>query len=82
MNTFSSEKLYSLQEVAKMLRVSERSVFRYIHGGKLRATKIGYWRISGADLSRFLTENQNVYKAVNKRDFMSKVEVIKKKKTK
>jgi excisionase family DNA binding protein len=79
-NTFSSEKLYSLQEVAKMLRVSERSVFRYIHGGKLRATKIGYWRISGADLGKFLAENQNVYKAVSKKDFMSKVEIVKKKK--
>ena len=54
-----SEKLYSLKEVADILRVSDRSVFRYIHSGKLRATKIGYWRISENDLQRFLAENSN-----------------------
>ena len=50
----ANEKLLTLKEVAKVLRVSERSVFRYIHGGKLKATKIGYWRISEADLKEFL----------------------------
>lgn len=55
-----SNKFYSLQEVAKILRVSERSVFRYIHGGKLRATKIGYWRISVNDLQTFLLQSTNV----------------------
>ncbi len=53
------EKLYNLKETAKLLRVSERSVFRYIHNGKLRATKIGYWRISENDLKKFLQENYN-----------------------
>ncbi len=78
-NTFSPDKLYSLQEVAKMLRVSERSVFRYIHGGKLQATKIGYWRISGLNLQKFLVENENVYSAVSKRTMTSKVSTKKKK---
>lgn len=55
-----SEKLYSLKEVAGILRVSDRSIFRYIHSGKLRATKIGYWRISENDLKRFLAEHSNV----------------------
>ena len=50
----ANEKLLTLNEVAKVLRVSERSVFRYIHGGKLKATKIGYWRISQKDLNDFL----------------------------
>lgn len=50
------EKLFTLQEVAKMLRVSERSVFRYIHSGKLKATKIGYWRIMDKDLKSFLQQ--------------------------
>ena len=55
-----SEKLYTTQEVAKILRVSERSVFRYIDDNKLKATKIGYWRISESDLIKFLRENANV----------------------
>ena len=33
------EKFLKLKEVAKLLRVSERSVFRYIHSGRLKATK-------------------------------------------
>ena len=44
------KKIYRIEDVAKALNVSVRSVFRYIHGGKLRATKIGYWRISEDDL--------------------------------
>lgn len=57
-----ARKLYSLKEVAKILRVSERSVFRYIHAKKLGATKIGYWRISEGDLKRFLDKNANIPK--------------------
>lgn len=53
------EKLLTLKEVAKLLRVSERSVFRYIHNGKLKATKIGYWRIKESDLEVFLNEYSN-----------------------
>ena len=52
------DKLLTLKEVAEILRVSERSVFRYIHGGKLKATKIGYWRILEKDLNNFLRENE------------------------
>ena len=54
------DNLLSLKEVAKRLRVSERSIFRYIHKGKLRATKIGYWRIAESDLEKFLLGNVNV----------------------
>ncbi len=61
-----SEKLLTAQEVAKRLRVSERSVMRYIHAGKLRATKIGYWRINEKDLKDFLEGNVNVRKRKKK----------------
>jgi len=54
------DKLLTLKEVAKYLRVSERSVLRYIEAGKLKATKIGYWRIKESDLGKFLKENLNV----------------------
>jgi excisionase family DNA binding protein len=53
-------KLLTLKEVAARLRVSERSVFRYIHSRKLKATKIGYWRIKESDLEKFLKANSNV----------------------
>lgn len=57
-----SEKTYRIEEVAKILNVSVRSVFRYIHDGKLRATKIGYWRIAEADLTAFIAESANIRK--------------------
>lgn len=60
MDNKKQEKLLTTKEVAKHLRVSERSVFRYIHSGKLKATKIGYWRISVNDLEKFLLSNTNV----------------------
>lgn len=56
------DKLLTLKEVAKYLRVSERSVLRYIASGRLKATKIGYWRISKEALEDFIKENSNYKK--------------------
>lgn len=53
------EKLHNLKEVAKMLSVSIRSVYRYIHSKRLRASKVGYWRIGESDLNKFLADNAN-----------------------
>ena len=53
------DKLLTIKEVAKYLRVSERSVLRYIEAGRLKATKVGYWRIKESDLEKFLKENSN-----------------------
>ena len=53
------DKLLTIEEVAKILRVSERSVNRYIVLGKLRASKIGWWRIKQSDLDKFLEETSN-----------------------
>lgn len=54
-----AEKLLTLQEVAGYLRVSERSVLRYIYSGRLRAAKIGYWRILRKDLEDFFRKNSS-----------------------
>lgn len=56
------DKLFTIEEVAKILRVSTRSVTRYIETGKLKASKIGFWRISQADLKEFLERTSNVDK--------------------
>ncbi len=53
-------KFLNTKEVAEVLRVSERSVFRYIHEGKLKASKVGYWRINEKDLEIFLQITSNV----------------------
>ena len=54
------EKLFTIDEIAKILRVSGRSVARYIESGKLKASKIGVWRIKQSDLNAFLDTTSNV----------------------
>lgn len=56
----SEDKLLTIEEVAKILRVSERSINRYITSGKLRASKIGWWRIKESDLNEFLEKTSNI----------------------
>lgn len=55
----AKDKLLTLREAADRLRVSERSLYRYIHDGKLKATKVGYWRISEKALEDFIKRNSN-----------------------
>ncbi|MFA5232092.1 MAG: helix-turn-helix domain-containing protein [Candidatus Paceibacterota bacterium] len=47
------------KEVAKTLRVSQRSVMRYIKAKRLKAAKIGQWRIKKSDLDKFMAANSN-----------------------
>ena len=56
------EKLLTLKETAKILRVSERTIMRYLKSGKLKASKAGQWRIKQSDLDEFLKENLNIKK--------------------
>ena len=56
------EKLLTLKETAKILRVSERTIMRYLKSGKLKASKLGQWRIGESDLDEFLKENLNIKK--------------------
>ena len=53
------EKLLTIEEVADVLRVSTRTIIRYIESGKLKASKIGVWRIKEADVRLFLEETSN-----------------------
>ena len=54
----TNEKFLTLKEVADILRVSERSIMRYIESGKLIASKIGQWRIAESDLEKFIKQSQ------------------------
>ena len=59
MNT-NIDKLFTIEEVAKILRVSGRTVTRYIESKKLKASKIGVWRITEHDLQFFLKNTSNI----------------------
>ena len=62
----SEDKLLTIEEVAEILRVSSRSVNRYIESGRLKASKLGVWRIKRSDLDKFLEETSNQKKKVKK----------------
>lgn len=54
------DKLLTLHEVSKYLRISNRTLFRYIKSGKLRAYHIGQWRVSKKELKKFLKKVSNI----------------------
>jgi len=58
--TNKTDKLLTIEEVAEILRVSTRTIVRYIESGKLKASKIGVWRIKQSDLDAFLEKTSNV----------------------
>ena len=54
------DKLLTLKETAKILRVSERTILRYLKSGKLKASKAGQWRIGENNLKKFLEKYSNI----------------------
>ena len=61
------EKLLTLKETAKILRVSERTIMRYLKSGKLKASNLGQWRIKERDLNKFLEKYANVKRKSKKK---------------
>ncbi len=54
-----SEKYYTAEQAAELLKMHIKTVQRYIREGKLRANKVGKsWRITGHDLSVFAEGTQ------------------------
>ena len=48
-------KVYTLEEVCDILKVTKRTVYRYIKADKLHAVKMGkYWRVSEENLKAFI----------------------------
>jgi excisionase family DNA binding protein len=49
------EELYTVQEVAKKLAFTVRTVYSYIKSGRLKASKMGgQWRVTETDLKAFI----------------------------
>ncbi len=47
-------KIYTLEEVKGILKVTQRTLYNYIKEGHLKATKIGNtWRVTHEELDRF-----------------------------
>jgi len=49
-----TEKFYTVDEIAEMVKIHPKTIQRYIREGKLKASKVGKsWRVTGHDLSTF-----------------------------
>ena len=49
------ETYYTLAEIAQRLKVSYRTVYRWVQAGELSAYKLGTeWRVAESDLQSFL----------------------------
>lgn len=55
-------KLLITKEIAKILRVSDKSVDHHTGYSQLQASRIGQWRIRQKDSERFLKKNLNIKK--------------------
>lgn len=55
-----AENLYTIKEVAKILKVSERQVWRYIEAKKLKSVKLSpkTIRVAETDLQGFIKDNK------------------------
>ncbi len=53
-------RAYDISEVAGMLGVSVASVYRLVHGGKLRPLGLGQFRFSDQEIDRFLKVTRDV----------------------
>lgn len=48
-------KIYTMKEVSELLKVTERTLYNYIKGGKFKAKKIGgKWIITEENLKLFI----------------------------
>ena len=53
-------KVYTLNELVDILKVTKRTLYNYIDSGKLKAVKMGKsWRVSEENLNEFLTKGTN-----------------------
>ncbi len=53
-------KLYTLQEVADVLRVSRQTIYNYVTAKRLKATKLAKeYRVTEEDLQDFIKNGRN-----------------------
>lgn len=56
-------RVYTLDEVADIMKVTKRTLYNYIKAGTLHAVKMGkYWRVSEDSLQDFISNGTPVVK--------------------
>lgn len=55
MESTMEERYYTLQQIADRLQVNYRTVYRWVHEGRLPAYQVGQrWRVGESDLRAFM----------------------------
>ena len=58
--TKNSITVYTLQEVADILKVTRQTIYNYVTSGRLRATKFGKeYRVTEEDLRQLIQNGRN-----------------------
>jgi excisionase family DNA binding protein len=66
-------KVYTLDEVADILKVSRRTLYTYVKEGKLPAVKMGkYWRVSEENLKAFIETGTPILNENRRKENQSK----------
>ena len=56
----AEKRVYTLDEIAALLKITKRTIYNYIKGNKLKAVKVGkYWRVTEENLNDFLKRGTN-----------------------
>ncbi len=56
-NAINDFKLYTIEEVSGILKVTPRTIYNFIKHNNLKAVKIGkYWRVTDAALQEFINQ--------------------------
>ena len=66
-------KVFTLDEVADILKVTKRTLYNYVKAGKLPAVKIGkYWRVSEESLRAFISTGTPILEENRRKENQSK----------
>lgn len=66
-------KVYTLDEVADILKVTKRTLYNYVKAGKLPAVKMGkYWRVPAESLQAFISTGSPILEENRRKENQSK----------
>ena len=62
-------KVYTLEELVDLLKVTRRTLYNYIKSGRLKAVKMGkYWRVTQKQLDAFFSEGEALGEQITEKE--------------
>lgn len=63
----SKKKLLRVKEIVERYSIAERTLYRFIKEGTLKASHVGSWLVAEDDLERFIASRRNKPKKSKKK---------------